>query len=60
MKSQEVYVLNDLNLRIFQSTLGFSVDKTDKIMELVNDFFPTGNFRKFDTTLGQTLYTKSK
>ena len=36
MKVQEVSVLKYLNLRIFQSPLGFSVDQTDHIMELLN------------------------
>ena len=34
MKVQEVSVIKYLNFRIFQSPLGFSVDNTDKIMEL--------------------------
>ena len=38
-----------LDLRIFQSPLGFSVDQTDHIMELVNEWFPTGKFRNIDT-----------
>ena len=36
MKVQEVSVLKYLNFRIFQSPLGFSIDQTDRIMELVN------------------------
>ena len=36
MKVQEGYVLKYLHLRIFQSPLGFSVDQTYHIMELVN------------------------
>ena len=35
-KVKEVSVLKYPNFRIFQSTLGFSVDQTDHIMELVN------------------------
>ena len=36
MKVQEGYVFKYLNFRIFQSSLDFSVDHTDNIMELVN------------------------
>ena len=36
MKVQEGSVLKYLNFRIFQSPLGFSVDQTDHITELVN------------------------
>ena len=49
MKVQEGSVLKYLNFRIFQSALGFSVDQTDHIMELVNEWSPTGKFRKVDT-----------
>ena len=34
---QEGYVLTHLNFRLYQSALGFSVDQTDQIMELVNE-----------------------
>ena len=51
MKVQEISVLKYLNFRIFQSPLGFSVDQTDHIMELVNEWLPTRKFRKFDTPL---------
>ena len=50
MKAQEGSVLKYLNFRIFQSPLGFSIDQTDHIMELVNEWFPTRNFRNIDTT----------
>ena len=36
MKVQEGSVLKSLNFRICQSPLGFSIDQTDHIMELVN------------------------
>ena len=36
MKVQEGSVLKYLNFRIFQSPLGFSIDQTYHIMELVN------------------------
>ena len=50
IKVQEVSVLKYLNFRIYQSPLGFSIYQTDHIMELVNEWFPTGSFIKFDTT----------
>ena len=37
MKSQEGSVLKYINYRIFQSPIGFGVDQTDHIMELVNE-----------------------
>ena len=39
-----------IHFRITQSHLGFSIDKTDHIIEIVSEFFPYGKFRKFDTT----------
>ena len=59
IKLQERSVLKYLNLRIFQSYLGFSVDQTDHTMELVNEWLPTGKFRKVNTPSVQTIYTKS-
>ena len=56
MKFQEGSVLKYLTFRIYQSPLGFSVDQTDHIMELVNDWFPNGKFRKVDTPF-RTDYT---
>ena len=59
MKVQEGSVLKYLNFRICQSPLGFSVDHTDPIMELVNKWFPTGKFRNVDTTFWtDSLYEK--
>ena len=49
IKVQEGSVPKYLNILIFQSPLGFSVDYTDNIMELVKECFPTGNLRKVDT-----------
>ena len=49
MKVQEVSVLKYLNFRICQSPLGFIIDQIDHIMELVNEWFPTGKFRNVDT-----------
>ena len=50
IKVQEVYFIKYLNFRICQYPLGFIIDKTYRIMELVSEWFPTGKFRKFDTT----------
>ena len=50
MKVQERYVHNSINYLIFQSPLGFSVDQTDLIMEIVNEWLPNGKFRKVDTS----------
>ena len=41
IKFQEGSVLKYLNFRICQSPLGFSVDQTDTIMKLVNEWLPT-------------------
>ena len=49
MKVQEVSVLKYLNFRICQYPLGFSIDQIDHIMDLVNEWFPTGKFRNVDT-----------
>ena len=49
MKVQEGSVIKYLNFRIFQSPHGFTIDQTDHIMELLNEWFPTGNFRNVDT-----------
>ena len=49
IKVQEGPVLRYLNYRIFQSSLGFSVDHTYHIIEPVSELFSTRTFRKFDT-----------
>ena len=49
MKVQESYILKYLNLRIWQYPLGFIVDKTYNIKELVNEWCKTGNIWNFDT-----------
>ena len=49
MKVQEGSVLKYLNFQMLQSPIGFIVDYNDPIMELVNEWSPTGNFRKFYT-----------
>ena len=49
IKVQEGSVLKYLNFRICQSLLNFSIDQTDHIMELVNEWFPNGKFRNVDT-----------
>ena len=50
MKVQEGSVLKYLNLRICHYPLGFSVDHTDHIMKLVNEWFSTEKFKKVDKT----------
>ena len=49
MKLQEGSVLKYPNLLLFQSPIGFSVDQTDQITEIVNEWSPAGKFRKVDT-----------
>ena len=49
MKVQEGSVLKYLNFLICQSPLGFIIDQTDNIMELVNEWFQNGKFRNVDT-----------
>ena len=49
MKVKGGSVIKYLNLRIFQSPLGFSVNQPDHIMELVNERFPTGKLINLDT-----------
>ena len=44
MKFQQLFVLKYLNLRICHPPLGFSVDHTDHIMELVNEWPPPVKF----------------
>ena len=59
MKSQGGSVLKYLNLQIFQSPLGFSVDRTDHIIELVNEWLPTEKFIKVDTPFStDSVYEK--
>ena len=48
-----------MNFRGFQPSIGFSIDQTDHIMELENELFPTGKFRKFDAPFRtDSAYTK--
>ena len=49
MKVQEGPVLKYLHSKKFQSPLGFSVDDTDHIMEIINKWLPARKFRKVDT-----------
>ena len=49
MKVQQGSILKYLIFRICQYPLGFSIDQTDHIMELVNEWFSTGKFRNSDT-----------
>ena len=49
MKVQEGSVFKYLNYQTFQSPLGFSIDQTDHIMEILNEWFPTGKVPSVDT-----------
>ena len=49
IKVQEGSYLKYLIFWICQSPLGFSIDQTNHIMELVNEWFPTGKFRNVYT-----------
>ena len=55
MKVQEGSVLKYLNFWVCQSPLGFSIYHTDHIMELVNEWLPTGDFINFDTPYEKEL-----
>ena len=59
MKVQEGSVLKYLSFRICQSPLGFSIYNTDHIMELVNEWLPTGKFINVDTPF-RTDYSYEK
>ena len=48
MKLQKGSFIKYLNFRICQSLLGFSVDQTDQVMELLNEWFPIGKLKKID------------
>ena len=50
VKVQEVSVIKYLNFWICLSPIGSIFDNTDHIMEVVNEWFPTGKFRKVDTS----------
>ena len=58
IKSKEGSVLKYLNSRIFQSSLGFSVDQTDHIMGIVNECFPSRKFRNLIQLLEKSLHKK--
>ena len=49
MKAQEGYLLKYLNFRVCQYPLSLSVDQTDHITEIVNEWFPTGKLRRVNT-----------
>ena len=55
MNVQEGSVLKYINFQIYQSPLDLSIDKTDQIMELVNEFFPTEKNRNLDTHFSTDL-----
>ena len=46
--TKEGYVLKYQDFLIFHYPLGFSIDQTDHILELINEWFPTGKFRTVD------------
>ena len=48
MELQEGSVNKYLNVQIWQSPVGFSVDQNYHIMELVHEWFPTVKFRRAD------------
>ena len=48
MKVQEGSILKYLHFLISRSPLGIRVGQNDHITELVNEWFPTGKFRKVD------------
>ena len=59
MKFQEGFVIKYLNFQIFQSPIGFSIDHTDYIVELVNEWSPTRIFRNVDTPFwSESTYKK--
>ena len=49
IKFQEVFVLKYLIFWIFQSPIGFIIYQTNHIMEILNEWFPTGNILKVYT-----------
>ena len=59
MKVQEGSSLKHINFRIFRSTIGFSVDQTYQKIGILNEWSPTGKFRKVDKFLGKILHMKS-
>ena len=59
MKVQKGSILKYLNFRICQSPIGFFVCQTSHIVELVNEWFSTGKFRKVDTPVStESTYEK--
>ena len=58
MKIQEVSALKYLNFRIFQSPFGFSIDQTDHIMELLNEWFPNVILETLIHLFGKTIHMK--
>ena len=56
IKFQEGFVLKYLVFRIFQSPIRFSIYQTNHIMELVNEWFPTGNICKVYTPFLDRLH----
>ena len=50
IKFQEGSVHKYLNFRVCQPFIRFSIYQNDDIMELVNEWLPTGKYGKFDTS----------
>ena len=59
INTQEVFIGKYLNFRIVKLHLGFIINQTGHIMELVYEWFTDGNFQKFDAPL-QTEYSYEK
>ena len=60
MKFQIGSVLKYLNYQMIQPPVGFSVDQTDHIMELVNEWLPTGKFRNINTPFKEDYIYKKE
>ena len=59
VKVQKGSVFEDLNSLICQYSIGVSVDQTDHIVELVNEWFPTRKCINVDTSLRKdSIYEK--
>ena len=59
IKFQEGSIIKYLDFRVCRSPLGFSIDHTVHIIDLLNEWFPTGNFRNVDTPFQKySMYEK--
>ena len=60
IKVHQGYVLKYLNVKIFQTPLGFSFDNNGHIMKLVNEWLSPGKFIKIDTHfITDSIYEKN-